>query len=70
MYIAANVHYQLRADRILFLTVVGFATAILLAQIFLYVFAKRIAREERQIWPSRTRSHCRAQIEFVMFAGN
>ena len=35
-----------------------------------YLFAERLASKERQIWPSRTRSHCRAQIEFVMFAGN
>ena len=35
-----------------------------------YLFAERLAWKERQIWPSRTRSHCRAQIEFVMFAGN
>ena len=35
-----------------------------------YLFVERLAWKERQIWPSRTRSHCRAQIEFVIFAGN
>ena len=35
-----------------------------------YLFAERLAWKERQIWPSRARSHCHVQIEFVMFAGN